>query len=212
MTDCSNAEMRDRLPDLLHEQLDPSARAAVMAHVAQCADCRAELTLLREARVALTSGMRTVDVAAITRAVIARPSAPVIDAVSRRRRVSMWKDDWLVAASIALVAIGGASFALIHSRQHVDVMPTPSAVATAPVPVVRAPIVAASHETVATARAPMPAAAAAELSAAGGVGDLSDNDLRALLDDLQSIDAEPPTDPEPVSVRVTLPGRGRGSD
>jgi hypothetical protein len=51
-------------------------------------------------------------------------------------------------------------------------------------------------------------AAAAELSAAGGVSDLSDRDLRALLDDLQSIDAEPSTDPEPVSVRITLPGRG----
>ena len=53
MTDCSSAEMRDRLPDLLHERLDPSARAAVMAHVADCQDCDLELALLREARVAI---------------------------------------------------------------------------------------------------------------------------------------------------------------
>ena len=33
MTDCPNAEMRDRLPDLLHERLETSVRAAVMAHV-----------------------------------------------------------------------------------------------------------------------------------------------------------------------------------
>ena len=38
MTDCPNAEMRDRLPDLLHERLETSVRAAVMAHVDQCDD------------------------------------------------------------------------------------------------------------------------------------------------------------------------------
>ncbi|PYP60840.1 MAG: hypothetical protein DMD26_18920, partial [Gemmatimonadetes bacterium] len=57
MTDCPNAEMRDRLPDLLHERLDASARAVVMAHVADCDDCRAELVVLREARVVLASGV-----------------------------------------------------------------------------------------------------------------------------------------------------------
>ena len=36
MNDCPNAEIRDRLPDLLHDRLDPSARAAVTAHVATC--------------------------------------------------------------------------------------------------------------------------------------------------------------------------------
>jgi len=51
-------------------------------------------------------------------------------------------------------------------------------------------------------------AASAELSAAGGVGDLSDSDLRALLDDLNSIDAMPSAEPEPVTVRVAVPGSG----
>ena len=55
MNDCSNAEIRDRLPDLLHERLDASARATVAAHVADCADCREELELLRDVRAALAA-------------------------------------------------------------------------------------------------------------------------------------------------------------
>jgi hypothetical protein len=207
MTDCPNAEMRDRLPDLLHERLDASARAAVMAHVARCGDCRAELTLLREARVALTSGMRTVDVVSITSAVIARTPAPTVHLLPRHQRARMWTD-WRVAASIALIAIGGASFGLIRSQRVDEPLPQVPVVArtipaesgsSMPPAVVAPPVHVAPHA------AP---AAAAELSAAGGVSDLSDRDLRALLDDLQSIDAEPSTDPEPVSVRITLPGRG----
>ena len=65
MTDCPNAEMRDRLPDLLHERLEKSVRAAVMAHVDQCEDCRAEMTLLRDARSALSPAVPAIDVAAI---------------------------------------------------------------------------------------------------------------------------------------------------
>jgi hypothetical protein len=61
MTDCVNAEMRDRLPDLLHERLDVSVRAVVVSHIEGCVDFRAELAILREARVALWSGIRSID-------------------------------------------------------------------------------------------------------------------------------------------------------
>jgi hypothetical protein len=43
------------------------------------------------------------------------------------------------------------------------------------------------------------------------VSELSDSELQTLLGDLDTIEAVPPTDPEPVSVRVSLPERG-GSD
>ena len=209
MTDCPNAEMRDRLPDLLHERLDASARAEVLAHVERCAACRAELALLREARIALTSGMRSVDVAAIARTVIARTSPPALRAPRQRAR-STWMD-WRIAASIAVLVVGGASFAVIRARQQVA--------SVASVPPVVAPAVSeqvAPHVDVATApQKPQAtptavAPAAAELSAAGGIGDLSDNDLKALLDNLDSIDAMPLTEPEPVMVRVgpTDPGAG----
>ena len=53
MNDCTNAEIRDQLPDLLHDRLTVSVRDVVVAHVADCADCREELELLRGVRVAM---------------------------------------------------------------------------------------------------------------------------------------------------------------
>jgi len=205
MTDCPNAEMRDRLPDLLHERLDASARAVVIAHVEQCDDCRAELMLLREASVALTSGVRAVDITSITRVVIGR-TAGTQEPTGRRAR-SPWMD-WRVAASIAVLAVGGASFAVVRARQQPVAGPVAAAVPhTVPAPVAQQ--VATDTQRRAVHATPTSAALAnAELSAAGGVGDLSDSDLRALLEDLQSIDAMPSAEPEPVTVRVAIPGSG----
>ncbi len=53
MIDCPNGEMRDRLPDFVHDQLTASLRAEVSAHLAGCAACAAEVTLLHELRVTL---------------------------------------------------------------------------------------------------------------------------------------------------------------
>jgi len=205
MTDCPNAEMRDRLPDLLHERLDASARAVVIAHVEQCDDCRAELMLLREASVALTSDVRAVDITSITRVVIGRTAGA--REPTRRRAPSSWMD-WRVAASIAVLAVGGASFAIVRARQQPVAAPVPAAVSrSVPAPVSEQ--VATDIQRPAVHATPTSAAPAnAELSAAGGVGDLSDSDLRALLDDLQSIDAMPSAEPEPVTVRVAIPGSG----
>src|SRR4029079_3088314 len=98
MTDCPNAEMRDRLPDLLHERLETSVRAAVMAHVDECDDCRAEIALLREAHVVLSPAVRAVDGVAISRVLIERTRRPV------NARRSPWMD-WRIAASIALLVV-----------------------------------------------------------------------------------------------------------
>lgn len=215
MTDCPNAEMRDRLPDLLHERLDRSARAAVMAHVERCANCRAELALLREARAVLTSGVRTVDVAAIARGVIARTRAPiaVVAPAARRSRQQRSWSDWRIAASIAVIAAGAATVAVIRSRQESVVIAPPPVVANT-VAVALPPVSESAHRVHRVPRAPVAAAPAqnAELSAGAGVSDLSDSDLRALLQDLDSMDAVTPTDPEPVTVRVSMPGRGDGGE
>jgi hypothetical protein len=199
MIDCPNAEMRDRLPDLLHEQLDESARAAVLAHVADCPDCRIELALLRDARIALSSSVGIVDVVSVARMVIER--MPVV-ASSRRRR---WMD-WRIAASILLLAIGGSSLVMIRERGSAGKKPAVAPVAVTVAPTI--PSVAITPDAESTLRAPA-AAAGAELSAAGGVSDLSDNELRTLVDDLPTLDAMPSADPEPAAVRVALPGSGR---
>src|SRR5436309_503270 len=170
MTDCPNAEMRDRLPDLLHERLEVSTRAAVLAHVEQCEDCRAELVLLREARVALSSGTRSVDVTAITRVVIDRTRRPPLAAQStlaRARRPS-WMD-WRIAASVALLVVGAGSYGLIarmHTNPATSVIARPTSVAapneSGPAVVVPAPRVQPSASVASSGPAPQ-----AELSAAG---------------------------------------------
>jgi hypothetical protein len=214
MTDCPNAEIRDRLPDLLHERLEVSARAAVVAHVEQCEDCRAELVLLREARVALSSGVRSVDVTAIARVVIERTRRPSLAAPSTRARARRpsWID-WRIAASVALLVVGAGSYGLIarmHTNPATSVMAQPPSVAapneSGPVVVVPAPPIQNSASVASSSPAPQ-----AELSAAASVGDLSESDLRSLLNELDQIDAVPSTEPEPVNVRVSLPGVGRGS-
>ena len=50
MRDCSNGEVRDRLPELMHNRLTGETLAVVRSHVAGCAECRAELTLLDQLR------------------------------------------------------------------------------------------------------------------------------------------------------------------
>ena len=196
MTDCPNAEMRDRLPDLLHERLETSVRAAVMAHVDQCADCRAEMGLLREARVVLSPEMRAVDVVAIARVVIEKTRLPARTSVRR----SPWMD-WRIAASVAFLAVGAGSIALLvrspEARSRVAIVADTRTVAPNAVPA----------ETLA-APAPVATAPSAELSAAASVSDLSETELRALLRDLDQIDAVPSAEPEQVNVRVPLPSGG----
>jgi anti-sigma factor RsiW len=212
MTDCPNAEMRDRLPDLLHERLELSARAVVVAHVEECVECRAELALLREARVALSSGMRTVDVTAIARVVIngTRPPSLAQSSTLVPTPRPSWMD-WRIAASVALLVVGAGSYAVIartHTAPAASTIDRPIAVAvpneSSRAAVVTGPV---QHSAPVASSAPVPQA---ELSAAGGVGDLSESELRSLLNELDQIDAVPSTEPEPVNVRVSLPGMGRG--
>ena len=212
MTDCPNAEMRDRLPDLLHERLDANARAAVVAHVDECADCRAELALLREVRVSLSSGILAVDAASIARVVVAR-TAPQRAIGGRHIR---WPG-WRLAAAAAVVLVGGTSLAALYAMRgepNGNGHTSGAAVAAAPFvdttghtkprSVIEAPPQVASG-------APDVPKSSGELAAAGDVSDLSQSELRALLGDLETIEAVPSTEPEPVTVRVSLPDRG-GTD
>jgi hypothetical protein len=193
--------MRDRLPDLLHERLDTSARALVAAHVADCVDCRAELTLLREARVALASGMVSVDVTTIARLVVERTRTS-----SKATMPGQAWMNWRIAASIVLLAVGAGTFVAIRGGRPTDADrrsgPVPSVVA-------RAPNGGTTTPSASQPIAHLPAKAAApELTASGGVSELSEVDLRALLNELDRIDAVPSMEPEPVGVRVALPGTG----
>jgi hypothetical protein len=198
MIDCPNAEIRDRLPDLLHERLDASVRAAVMSHVADCSDCRIELELLQEAHVVLSSGLRAIDVSSVARVVVSRMAK---GSMAPRRR--SWTD-WRIAASIAVLAIGATSVVMLRDRsKDSGAVVAPVALSVPAESVPASPPASPEHVVGATSPAVAPSA---ELAAAAEMSDLSESDLRALVDDLQTLDALPPTEPDPVTVRVALPG------
>jgi anti-sigma factor RsiW len=177
MIDCPNGDIRDRLPDYLHEQLPEAIRAKVRAHVMTCAACSAELALLREVHGSMQVAP-SVDVAKI---VAALPS------VSRHRDTPMaasgrWtRLNWRVAASIAVLAVGGGAAAILGGGQGAGTSPAPNAGAT----------VAARQ--VATTMAGVDS----YLSEATTV------ELEALLDDLESFDGLPAGEPE---LAVPAPG------
>ena len=204
MTDCLNAEIRDQLPELLHERLDASTRALIVAHVESCVDCRAELALLGEARSALSASGQLVDVATIARVVVERTRLGISLERQRSARPT-WRIDWRIAASIVVLVIGGTTFMAtrgFRGGERVDRSALPARMAPAP-NVGASTQVAAQHSSPAAAVTAAPRSPAAELSAGGSVGDLSESELRTLLQDIEQIDALPPTEPEPVTVRVT---------
>ncbi|HEX3868393.1 MAG TPA: zf-HC2 domain-containing protein, partial [Gemmatimonadaceae bacterium] len=118
MIDCPNAEIRDRLPDLLHDRLSASERAMVMAHVDACAECRAELELLRGVQRTLMARTPRVDVGAIV-AALPKPGARSRDAsvvsIGERRRAP-WSS-WRAAAAITLLAVGAGAVSFAVARR-----------------------------------------------------------------------------------------------
>ena len=201
MTDCSNGDIRDLLPDLLHGRLDASERARVEHHVSSCDACRAELALLSELR----STMRRVP--AIDTAKISA-SIPAYRPPVRQTRWSGLR----AAAAIAAIAIGGTSIALVG--RELQPASRPGDVAVAPEPVRRAnapesrsigreatvpaPIPAPAPRL--PSREAVPATSAAEpvsLAMTGGaIGELSDRELSTLLDEIDTLDALPSEDVE----------------
>jgi hypothetical protein len=117
MNDCANAGVRDRLPDLLHERLDAHTRAAIVAHVDGCVDCRAELELLRGVRGMLARQAPRIDINWVAEA-LPKPPARVLsrDPAPQRR---IWTD-WRVAAAVTLLVAGGSSMAVLDRGRGID--------------------------------------------------------------------------------------------
>jgi hypothetical protein len=201
MIDCPNGDVRDLLPDFLHGRLDASRHAEVEQHLAGCEVCREELSLLRDLR-ATMSGAPRVHVDALAAAI------PPYRAPARRG----WVTGWRAAAAIVAIIVGGTSVALLRDRGAESAEPETTRVA------VVAEGVPAGHDTgiVATVpespggpvqrqpdggpSAPGPTSASAnrgELAMAGGaIGELSDGELSALVEGIESLEAIPSAEVE----------------
>ena len=109
MNDCPNAEMRDLLCDVVHRTMPDADCRRVEDHIATCADCSAEIALIRRAHAVLTRRAPAID----TRAIVA--------ALPRRRRQRVMSyPAWRIAASIAVIALGAASISLVRMEDRVD--------------------------------------------------------------------------------------------
>jgi len=185
MSDCGNADIRDQLPDLVNGSLRPAARTAVEAHVRACAECAAEVALLRTARAVLRQGP-AVDVGAIARAVgSARRAAP-----TRPWRAARWAR---VAAVVLAVAAAGsvAVLGVRHGGSGTERVATRAPGVTGPAARGNAPGMGAPTT-------PPSGGAAAELALAAGVQFLSDSELETLLVDIEELDVVPSDEPQPL--------------
>jgi anti-sigma factor RsiW len=187
MTDCPNAEVRDLLPELAAGTLAPEARAAVDSHLAGCAECRAELALLESIRRAFARPV-AVNVGRIAAAI---PSAAELSAMngashgaSGRARGGIRVARWQVAAAVSLFAVGAASIWTLGQLGPNVAQPIDSS---------GAGVIAADQRAVTLGHR---------------LGELSEQDLEALLGALDGIDALPALDPAPIIAPL---GGGEGS-
>lgn len=206
MSDCPNGDIRDLLPDVLHDRLGAGEHAAVEAHLRECELCREELTLLRGLRATLRRAP-AVDVSRISAAI------PPYRSPARQLTSRSW-GGWRVAAAITLLAAGGTSVvvarhgaqATADSARVAGIHRSDSLPGSTQVPAAADPTASPSFGTAPGAELP----AARELALAGGaIGDLDDNELSALIDDIQSLNAVTPVEVDnaaPVSpIAPTLP-------
>jgi anti-sigma factor RsiW len=185
MIDCPNAEMRDRLPDLVHDQLTVTVRAEVTAHVTGCAACAAEVALLRQLHTALRAAP-AVDVSKIVAALPAPRRR--LSAAVRSRNATWERFDWRVAAAVVALVVGGGS-AAVWSRM------TSGGGSGTETPV---GVQAAAPRLGDPTDSGVQRVAAANLSIDADLGEASVAELDALLRDLDSFDGLPAGEPEPM--------------
>ena len=187
MSDCANVEVRELLPELVAGTLDASARARVEAHVIACSECASELETLRLVRGAFAAP--AVDL----RRIVAALPKPLAGAVARPTAdpVKRWVD-WRLAAALTMITVGGLSVAVVQ-RRGADGTGVPiDSGATAPA--IPSGGLGTRSDTAgepASRGSTQAASPRAQLSLPGGVGELDDASIEALLGALDEIDRAP---------------------
>ena len=212
MTDCGNAEIRDLLPDLAAGALSPVEQSRVQAHVDGCAECAAELELLRVAR-AVRPKAAAIDVAAIVAKLprpVTRPTViddPSIVSLDQHRELQRaqrataragTRSVWRMAAAIGVIIAGGWSVVMVEnggigvmsagrpdSAQFVEGAPAVGGTTTA--------VIASATTT-----------PASNVSVSfGDLGDYTDEELKRVLDRVENWDGA--TSTEAVTTSPILP-------
>ena len=199
MNKCINSDIQEMLPDLLHGTLADDARKRVQAHVATCESCQEDLDVLRTVKTAAIFAP-SIDVDGVVRQIPPyRTIVPAVERPASTRVVS-----WLVAASLALVVLGGGSVLMIQSKgsQASNSTSYPRAQkpvatgleATKPSPAGSSIGSIVDKPVLPSVVAPHPHALALAAEADG----LSDGSLVQLMNDMNGFDALPGSEPDPV--------------
>jgi anti-sigma factor RsiW len=195
MNKCTDSDIQEMLPDLLHRTLADDARKRVEAHVVTCERCQEDLDVLRMVKSAAVFAP-SIDVDRVVRQL--PPYQRIVPAVERPASTRVVS--WLVAASLALVVLGGGSVLMIQSKDSRASNPArfsqvPNQVATGGQATKLSPV-----ESVVVPR-PLDRSVAARphaLALAADVDGLSDGSLMQLMNDMDGFDALPASEPEPV--------------
>jgi hypothetical protein len=206
MNDCINAEIRDQLPDLVHDRLSAADRAGVLAHVETCGDCRDELQLLRDAKALFARRIPRVDVAYVVGALPHAPAPRGVTRLQPARRTRSW-NDWRIAAAVTLLIAGGGSYAVLGSRGSTAAVGATTAAASAGLSASESIAMITDSSPAATADLASLVVPDDDTPAPVGsmdtrLGDLSEDQLNALLNDMDNLRAVPASEPEPNSIRV----------
>ena len=174
MSDCSNVEIRELLPEYIGGALSDARRSEVSAHLATCQECAEELELLklvREAYVATTPAAVNVGaiVSKLPKKSAARPAMRNVRSGVLVGRSWRRSQAFQIAAAVSFIAVGGISLAV--ARSFFDGNPATTVRDSA-----------------------MVSAEAPAISFAGGLSDLGDEDVEALLTALENIEALPVTE------------------
>jgi anti-sigma factor RsiW len=203
MSDCTNGELRDLLPELMHGTLAAETQRAVEAHVESCGECAEELALLRALRPALVRGP-VVDVQRIAAAVNARTTrAPQ----RSRLRTPLRTPLRIAIAAVALLAVGGIGYGIamrgrITAPERTAVRVSAPATRDTTNPV-KSPI-STPQQQVAVApphvASPIehPLSTVANAGVLDNLADLTDDDLRVLTASLDGLSGLPDADPAPM--------------
>ena len=189
MTETTHEQIRDLLPDALHGTLDAERATIVESHLHGCAECAAEMRVLRMVMDA-PSFAPMIDAVKVSSAILPYGGVP---AERPRARPLVWQTALAVAA-VVLVAV---TLMIRGTAAPLPPVAQPR-VASVPAPVTSAP---ATAEPVVTAKATPPVK---ELQVAVGLDGLSDGSIAQLSRELDGLDGLPSAEPETLGVSDPL--------
>jgi len=194
MNKCTDSDIQELLPDLLHGALAEAEKARVDAHVATCESCQEDLDVLRTVKSAAVFAP-SIDVDRVVRQIPPyRAIVPAVEAPARTRVAS-----WLVAATVALFVVGGGSVLMTRQNSSGTSVKAPPIDSAAQVAITQPS--APSRVAVATPNPKIAEPASSHphaLALAAEADGLSDRGLVQLMNDMDTFDALPGSDPDPV--------------